>query len=121
MLPWLFALFVLFCLPLPEEEPPEELPGRFCDELDCDGLACDGFDRDGFGFLVVVGLGCGEDGAVGELLGFGDGVVVGCAEASSPAAVLRACTAEASDSCLSETSDCVCWALSSAAVQVSRS
>ena len=51
----------------------------------------------------------------------GDGLLLGRGDASSPAAVLRACTAMASDSCSSTTPFCACWALSSAAVQASRS
>ena len=80
-----------------EDRLGEELLRLDSGELDLDGLDLD------------------------ELGEVDDGLLLGRGDASSPAAVLRACTAMASDSCSSTTPFCACWALSSAAVQASRS
>ena len=80
-----------------EDRLEEELLRLDSGELDLDGLDLD------------------------ELGEVDDGLLLGRGDASSPAAVLRACTAMASDSCSSTTPFCACWALSSAAVQASRS
>ena len=104
---WLLRLVLLEDEdPLEDERLGEELLRLDLDEFDL----LDELEADGLGDV--------DDGL---LLGRGDGVVVGWVEASLLAAVLRAWTAMASDSCSSTTPFWACWALSSAAVQASRS
>ena len=125
--PWLLRA-ELVAEEAPDEDPADEEPVERefeefvawlldvvdLDVVDLDEGGAEEFDGD------VVGRGDGGS-AVEVLLGLGDGLVVGGVEASSLAAVVSAWTAMASDSCSSTTPCWACCALSSDAVQASRS
>lgn len=98
---------------LPDDEPlDDEPPGP--DPVVWDARLLDELGWDAFGWLDALGW-------VGVALGRDEGGLVGCVEVSSLAAVLRAWTAMASDSCSSTMPCWACWALSSAVVQAPRS